>query len=60
MHKIVIVSDRKEEKRGLASLLSVLFPECEIQIISRRDGSLSSHGLDDEQGEEYVIRFDGT
>jgi hypothetical protein len=50
MNKIVIVSDKKEEKGGLAALLHVLFPDCEITLALRLDGALSPHGMDDDQG----------
>ena len=34
MEKIVIISDRPEEDGSLVTCLSVLFPECEIQVFS--------------------------
>lgn len=36
MEKIVIISDRSKEDDSLMTCLSVLFPECEIQVFSDR------------------------
>jgi hypothetical protein len=58
MKKIVIVSDKKEEKRGLVSLLRLLFAECEIRIVPRHDGTLSPLRQDDDHGDVCVSRFD--
>lgn len=58
MKKIVIASDRKEDKRGLASMLRVLFPECEIRVVSRRDSALSPHRVDDDHGEGRISPLD--
>jgi hypothetical protein len=58
MKDIVIVSEGKEGKGGLAALLRMLFPECEIRIVTRRDPALSPHGMDDDQGRGCIHPFD--
>jgi len=44
MKKIVIVSKKEEDKRGLVAVLSALFPECEIQIVQPRCGLKKDNG----------------
>jgi hypothetical protein len=58
MKDIVIISEGKEGKGGLAALLRMLFPECEIRIVTRRDGALLPHGMDDDRREECVNLLD--
>jgi hypothetical protein len=40
MKKIIILSDTGEPRNGLVSRLKELFPECEIQIITRPSKSI--------------------
>jgi len=48
MEKIVILTDNSEKDDMLIECLSMLFPECKIEILSRHDGELwrfsDSHG----------------
>lgn len=39
MERIVIVPNGSENNHGLIELLKALFPECEIQIVSRKGES---------------------
>jgi hypothetical protein len=39
MERIVIVTDGSEIDQGMIELLKPLFPECEIQIVSRKGES---------------------
>jgi hypothetical protein len=57
MKDIVIVSEGKERKGGLAALLRMLFPECKIRIVTSRDGALSPHGMDDDQARGCIHPF---
>jgi hypothetical protein len=54
MKGIVIVAEDRNEKRDLAAVLRLLFPECEIRIVSHHDLGLHRHGLDDECGDSLV------
>jgi hypothetical protein len=60
MNKIVIVSDRKEDRRCLEALLRLLFPECEIRVVSPRDGAPSAHrhGAEGEASDHTIISND--
>jgi hypothetical protein len=58
MKGIVIVAEDRNEKRDLAAVLRLLFPECEIRIVSHHDLGLHRHGLDDECGDSLVDRFE--
>ena len=37
MKKIVLFTDRPEKLKGLITHLKILFPECEIHILSKQD-----------------------
>ena len=39
MDRIVFVTDGSENDHGMIELLKALFPECEIQIVSRKGES---------------------
>jgi hypothetical protein len=54
MKNIVLVADDRNEKQDLAELLRLLFPECEIRVVSHHDPGQQHHGLDDEYSESRV------
>jgi hypothetical protein len=39
MHKIIFISDHSQRDKELVRCLNMLFPECEIEIRSRLQGS---------------------
>lgn len=58
MKSILIVADDRKEKRDLAELLRLLFPDCEIQIISHHDLALQHKRIDNEYSKSVLNRFD--
>ncbi|MFW6148163.1 MAG: hypothetical protein ACOC6B_07220 [Thermodesulfobacteriota bacterium] len=50
MKNIFIVADNRKEKRDLSELLRLLFPECEIQIISNHDFALQENSAINQDG----------
>jgi len=58
MEKIVILSDKSERSDTLVSLLHMLFPECEINSVSRQQKADSEafHSFCFVQGQEAKLR----
>ena len=60
MDKIVLLTDRLEERDPLISCLRLLFPECEIQVQPKQAGELGRTSLASEPSKAYrmFINFD--
>ena len=56
MKKIVILTESSEQPDTLIKCLSVLFPECEIQVRSRHAANSEEVGFDFPQGNAVTLK----